>query len=76
MSVPPLSRTARLCPLFSSTSSLYIPEVGTARSDGPPEEQGAPRPCEEEPEHHHNLQHQTCITTRSSENTHRHLKEK
>lgn len=26
-SAPPLSRTARLCPLFSSTSSLYIPEL-------------------------------------------------
>lgn len=45
-SAPPLSRTARLCPLFSSTSSLYIPELSAGGSGGPPEEEEeAPRTC-------------------------------
>lgn len=38
-SAPPLSRTARLCPLFSSTSSLYISELLVGGSGGPPEEE-------------------------------------
>lgn len=51
-SAPPLSRTARLCPLFSSTSSLYIPELLAGGSGRPLEEEeeeeaAAPTTCEE-----------------------------
>lgn len=45
--LPPRSLTARLCPLFSSISSLYIPELGMARSEETPEEHGAPIPCQD-----------------------------
>lgn len=44
---PPLSRTARLCPLFSSISSLYIPEPCTDRSGGTAEEHEAPTACQQ-----------------------------
>lgn len=44
---PPLSRTARLCPLFSSISSLYIPEPWTDRSGGTAEEHEAPTACQQ-----------------------------
>lgn len=44
---PPLSRTARLCPLFSSISSLYIPELWTDRSGGTAEEHEAPTACQQ-----------------------------
>lgn len=47
-SAPPRSRTASLCPLFSSTSSLNISELVLGGSGGPPEEEEeeeAPTTC-------------------------------
>lgn len=43
VTAPPLSRTARLCPLFSSISSLYIPD--RAWSEENPEGHEVPIPC-------------------------------
>lgn len=51
MTLPPLSRTARLCPLFSSISSLYIPELWMDLSGVTPEAHGAPIPCQEKRVH-------------------------
>lgn len=43
---PPLSRTARLCPLFRSISNLYIPELWSDRSGGTVDEQETPTACQ------------------------------
>lgn len=63
VTLPPLSRTARLCPLFSSISSLYIPELWMDLSVVTPEAHGAPIPCQEK--RVHSLQSALLGITRS-----------